>query len=53
MVYAQKAADGRGLYLVFKSSFFWRRGYKGGGQIWKNREMNGIGVCDVKFPKIQ
>lgn len=27
--------------------------YKGGGQIWRNREMSGTGAHDVKFSKNQ
>lgn len=26
--------------------------YKGEGKLWRDTEMSGIGVCDVKFPKI-
>ena len=29
-----------------------RGGYKGGGQIWRNGEMNEISVHDVKFTRI-
>lgn len=48
-----KWAWGRGclfvfLFLVLFSLFFWEGGYKGGGWIWKNWEMNAIGVHDVK-----
>lgn len=31
--------------------FLCGRGYKGGGQKWKDQEMRGIGVPTVKFPK--
>lgn len=32
--------------------FFWGKGCKGGGWIWGYREMNGIGVHDVKLQRV-
>lgn len=42
-------------YLIFIISslvFLWERHCKGEGQMGKDREMDCIGVYDVKFPKI-
>lgn len=40
------------LFLVV-ISFQGKGVYKGGGKIWKDWEMKGIGVHDVKYPKNQ
>lgn len=39
--------------LIFILYFRLGGDYKGGGRIWENREISGIGVHDVKFPKDQ
>lgn len=33
--------------------FFWGRSYMGGRQTWKDWEINGIGVQDMKLTKNQ
>ena len=40
-------------FYYFFFIFLWGGHYKGEGQIWRDREMSGIGVHDVKFPKNQ
>lgn len=39
--------------FLFTYIFFCGTGYKDGVWTWKDREMSGIGVRDVKFPKNQ
>lgn len=39
--------------LIFILYFLFGGDYKGGGRMWENREVSGIGVHDVKFPKDQ
>lgn len=42
------------LFLIFYFySFLLGGNYKGGGQIWKAWEMSGMGVPDMKCPKVQ
>lgn len=40
-------------YYFFSSFAGWCRCYKGKGWVWRDWEMSGIGVHDVKFPKSQ
>lgn len=40
-------------FNYFFKIFFWERLYGCEEQIWKDWELSGIGVCDVKFSKNQ
>lgn len=41
------------LFLINFGGFFWGSCYRGDGQIWRDWEVSGIEVHDVKVPKNQ